>query len=61
MMLLRVLVRSSCQAGSVASGGLLSGVDMVADAPGLEADTKMLRRGRRGVRNDESSAACLLE
>jgi hypothetical protein len=42
MMMLRVSTRSSGQAGSVASDGRLSGVDLVADAPGLEADTKLL-------------------
>jgi hypothetical protein len=60
-MLLRVVARSSCRAGSVASSGRLSKVDMVTDAPGLEADTKLIRRGRQGVRNGESSAACELD
>jgi hypothetical protein len=61
-MLLRVVVRSSCRAGSEAPGGRLSGVlDMVADAPGLETDTKLIWRVRRGDRSGESRAACLLE
>jgi hypothetical protein len=60
-MLLRVVARSSCRAGSVALSGRLSKVDMVTDAPGLEADTKLIRRGRRGVRNGESSATCELD
>jgi hypothetical protein len=62
MMLWRVAVRSSCRAGSIAPGGRLSGVlDMVADAPGLESDTKLMWRGRRGVCRGESRSACLLE
>jgi hypothetical protein len=34
---------------------------MVADAPGLESDTKLMRRGWRGVCRGESRAACLLD
>jgi hypothetical protein len=62
MMLLRVAVRSSCRAGSVAPGGRLSRVlDMVADASGLESDTKLIRRGRRGECRGESRVAFLLD
>jgi hypothetical protein len=34
---------------------------MVADVPGLESDTKLIRRGRRGECRGESREACLFD
>jgi hypothetical protein len=34
---------------------------MVADVSGLESDTKLIRRGRRGECRGESRAACLFD
>jgi hypothetical protein len=35
--------------------------DMVADAPGLEYDTKLIWRGQHGVRNGKNSTSCELD